>query len=82
MTVSETFAEWWVPGHPDLRVHGALTFDPAAGATVTLLNALPGVDVSTFRTPIAGVLVATLGRRRLPEERNACHGHCPDVGRV
>ncbi|HEY5193120.1 MAG TPA: HEPN domain-containing protein [Solirubrobacteraceae bacterium] len=42
---------WWVPGSPDTKVHGALSFDPVEGASLTLLDPLPGVRASRFNTP-------------------------------
>ncbi len=42
---------WWVPGSPDTRVHGALSFDPVDGASLTLLDPLPEVRASRFNAP-------------------------------
>ena len=41
MEDSAEYSEWWVPGKPDTRVHGVLTFDPIEGASLTLLDPLP-----------------------------------------
>jgi hypothetical protein len=37
------WTEWWIPGQPGARVHGALTFDLTDGARLVLADALPGM---------------------------------------
>jgi len=44
------WSEWWLPGKPETRVKGALSFDPAEGASLTLLEALPELRGSGFQT--------------------------------
>jgi hypothetical protein len=43
------WSEWWLPGKPETRVKGALTFDPAEGASLTLIEMLPELRGSGFR---------------------------------
>lgn len=57
------WTEWWLPGDPDTRVHGALTFDPTGGARVTLLDELPGVRAATF--PASTLLGEAIGGKAL-----------------
>jgi hypothetical protein len=42
------WSEWWLPGKPETRVKGGLTFDPAEGASLTLLETLPELRGSGF----------------------------------
>jgi ApeA N-terminal domain 1 len=42
------WSEWWLPGKPDRRVKGALTFDPAEGASLTLIEMLPELRGTGF----------------------------------
>jgi hypothetical protein len=51
MEDSAEYSEWWVPGKPDTRVHGVLTFDPIEGASLTLLDPLPEVRASRLNAP-------------------------------
>ena len=44
-------AEWWLPSNPEQRVHGALSWDPADGASLTLLDMLLEVRTSQFYAP-------------------------------
>jgi hypothetical protein len=46
------WSEWWLPGKPETRVKGALSFDPADGASLTLLDFLPGIHGSRLQADV------------------------------
>jgi hypothetical protein len=50
--VDETieWSEWWLPGRPERRVKGALIFDPAEGASLTLIETLPELRATGLPT--------------------------------
>ena len=57
------WSEWWIPGHPETRVHGALTFDRTDGARVVLADALPDVHAAPF--PAATLQGEAIGGKAL-----------------
>ena len=44
-------SEWWVADDPEHRVQGELRFDVAEGASLVLLDLLPGLVGTQFATP-------------------------------
>jgi hypothetical protein len=58
------WTEWWLPGKPEARVHGALTFDSTNGARVLLADALPGVR-AVGRFPASTLHGEAPGRKAL-----------------